>query len=130
MQNSYCDHSNFDSVNHTLTNYSTPNFFYLFKRIKELRRAKRAGEMSKEALDQAAETVKNAQQAVLTGEAAVVEITREETDMVVQSRLKTAEARHKEGKRVGQSNMNIIPYDSDGNKLAWKPKNMAFGMNK
>ena len=86
--------------------------------------------MSKEALDQAAETVKNAQQAVLRGEAAVVEITREETDMVVQSRLKTAEARHKEGKRVGQSNMNIIPYDSDGNKLAWKPKNMAFGMNK
>ena len=74
--------------------------------------------------------MKNAQQAVLAAEAAVVEVTREETDMVVQSRLKTAEARHREGKRIGQSNMNIIPYDSDGNKLIWKPKNMAFGMNK
>ena len=85
--------------------------------------------MSKDALDQAAETVKNAQQAVLTAEAAVVETTREEADMVVQLRLKTAEARHKEGKRIGQSNMSIIPFDSDGNKLVWKPKNMIFGMN-
>ena len=85
--------------------------------------------MSKDVLDQAAETVKNAQQAVQTAEAAVVETTREVTDMVVLSRLKTAEARHKEGKRIGQGNMNIIPYDSDGHKLVWKPKNMAFGMN-
>ncbi|XP_028409655.1 uncharacterized protein LOC114532367 [Dendronephthya gigantea] len=99
-------------------------------RIKELRRAKRASEMSKEILDQAAESVKNAQQAVLAAESAVVEITREETGMMVQSRLKTAEARHKEGKRIKESNMNIIPYDNEGNKLVWKPKNMAFGMNK
>ena len=101
-----------------------------FFRIKELRRAKRAAEMSKEILDLATESVKNAQQAVLAAEAAVVNITREETDMVVQSRLKTAEARHKEGKRIEESNMNIIPHDSEGNKLVWKPKNMAFGMNK
>ena len=85
--------------------------------------------MSKDALDQAAETVKNAQQAVLTAEAAVVETTREETDMVVQSQLKTAKARYKEGKRIGQSNISIIPSDSDGNKLVWKPMNMAFRMN-
>lgn len=99
-------------------------------RSKELRRAHKAAERSKDVLKNASEMVTNAQQMVADAEAVLDETRgREQVDLEVKTKLKNAEARHKDGKRSGNTNTNIISYDSDGNRLLWKPKNMAFGMN-
>ena len=97
-------------------------------RIRELRRANKAAEGAREALANASESVKNAQQVVLEAESAL-ETSRDPTDAVVKEILRNAEARHKDGKRIGKTNAGIVPFDDDGNRLPWKPKNMAFGMN-